>query len=308
MKYRPDDYDMKMGFFPELPALQAEIAETTMTISGNDRSFFYYIPKDLPPGAPLVFILHGSFDTGDIMRMATGAKWDQLADRDKFIAVYPNAYAGKWNDGRLKKSKEIVDLNIQEEPFFLSMVAFFAAEYLIDRQKIGWFGHSGGGHAIYRISHTQPDIVSAAVVSCANIPAENNRSIKFADPPVLPIMLVHGTEDPIAVFDGGSPELAMVADLLGPGLSAGESVQYWLAASTVRSSPEIELVPNAKHNCIVEKFLWKRTGYPEIQHYVVHGGGHVMPNISFDFPELLGRTNRDVCIFEEGWNFLKRNM
>jgi len=308
MRYRPDDYEEKIGLLPKLPQLSESICEATLEADGLERSFFYYIPKNLPIDAPIVFVLHGSFDTGDIMRLATCGKWDQMADLHKFVVVYPNSYQDRWNDGRKNNTDKIVKKEIREEPFFLSMVDYFYLQFKINRKKIFWFGHSNGGHMVYRLAHTEPRIVSALAVTCANIPAPTNRSIEFTNPPSIPVMLVHGTEDPIAPFQGGSSNIPMIGKLLGPGLSAKETLEYWLDTVKMDANPKCEILPNCKHDCIVEKCLWSRPGCPDVCHIVIHGGGHTMPNISFDFPDFLGRTNRDINISEEAWKFFKKNI
>lgn len=45
-------------------------------------------------------LLHGSKQTGESLRKATGYAFDKLADQHGFVTVYPDAYERRWNDCR----------------------------------------------------------------------------------------------------------------------------------------------------------------------------------------------------------------
>ncbi|HEX3819828.1 MAG TPA: PHB depolymerase family esterase [Candidatus Sulfotelmatobacter sp.] len=84
-----------------LIALQAHAQETTekVTVDDVDRSFTVRLPRGYDPQRhyPVVVLLHGMNQDPDDMERLT--RFDQLADKDGIIAVYPAALHGRWNVG-----------------------------------------------------------------------------------------------------------------------------------------------------------------------------------------------------------------
>lgn len=74
---------------PERPPSTASATEETLEIAGLTRTFAAYRPANLPPGAPLLLMLHGSLQDGEAIRSATGYGFEVLADRHGF-AGYSN--------------------------------------------------------------------------------------------------------------------------------------------------------------------------------------------------------------------------
>src|SRR5271156_993120 len=75
--------------------------ETREKIDVDDvsRSYILHLPKgyDQQQHYPLVILLHGQNQDADDMARLT--LFNQTADKDGIIAVYPNAASGKWNIG-----------------------------------------------------------------------------------------------------------------------------------------------------------------------------------------------------------------
>src|SRR5689334_10800806 len=75
----------------------APVGKSTQSIQvdGTTRTFHLYRPRHLPPRAPLVVMLHGGFGSGSQAEQYYG--WDQEADRDGFVVVYPDGMNHAWN-------------------------------------------------------------------------------------------------------------------------------------------------------------------------------------------------------------------
>jgi len=73
-------------------------------IGGWDRVFLTYVPQNLKPGAPLLIMFHGGGGDGPMARLGTGGVYDQLADRDGFVVVYPYGIGSSWNTCRKAQS------------------------------------------------------------------------------------------------------------------------------------------------------------------------------------------------------------
>src|SRR5574341_231323 len=71
-----------------------------MEVGGIQRTYSIHLPSRFPGGRPagLVLVLHGGGGNGRQIERHTG--FSPLADREGFIAVYPDAVDRNWNDGR----------------------------------------------------------------------------------------------------------------------------------------------------------------------------------------------------------------
>src|SRR4051794_23115530 len=84
----------------DYPKMAGLFTHSQGSIGGRDRSFFVYEPRDLKPGAPLLFMFHGGGGDGGAAREATGGEFELLADRYGFVVVYPDGIARSWNGCR----------------------------------------------------------------------------------------------------------------------------------------------------------------------------------------------------------------
>lgn len=79
--------------------LRAQETKEKVTVDDVDRNFLVRLPKGYDPQQhyPVVILLHGmNQDPEDIERLT---QFDQLADKDGIIVVYPAAMHGRWNIG-----------------------------------------------------------------------------------------------------------------------------------------------------------------------------------------------------------------
>jgi len=80
-------------------ALWSQETKEKVTVDDVDRSFMVRLPKgyDASKHYPVVILLHGMSQDADDMERLT--RFDELADKDGIIAVYPIAMHGRWNVG-----------------------------------------------------------------------------------------------------------------------------------------------------------------------------------------------------------------
>jgi poly(3-hydroxybutyrate) depolymerase len=86
------------GLLPMTP-LRAQDAREKIDIDDVTRTFVVHLPKgyDSQQHYPVVILLHGQgLDADDMARLT---RFNELADKDGIIAVYPNATRGRWNIG-----------------------------------------------------------------------------------------------------------------------------------------------------------------------------------------------------------------
>ena len=80
-------------------AVWAQESKEKVTVDDVDRNFMVRLPKgyDATKHYPVVILLHGMSQDADDMERLT--RFDELADKDGIIAVYPIAMHGRWNVG-----------------------------------------------------------------------------------------------------------------------------------------------------------------------------------------------------------------
>ncbi len=79
--------------------LWAQQTKEKVTVDDVDREFVVRLPKgyDAQQHYPVVILLHGMNQDADDMQRLT--RFDELADKDSIITVYPIAMHGRWNVG-----------------------------------------------------------------------------------------------------------------------------------------------------------------------------------------------------------------
>ncbi|HTW59820.1 MAG TPA: hypothetical protein VMD99_16955 [Terriglobales bacterium] len=80
-------------------ALWAQETKEKVTVDDVDRTFMVRLPRgyDAKQHYPVMILLHGMGQDADDMERLT--QFDELADKDGIIAVYPLALHGRWNVG-----------------------------------------------------------------------------------------------------------------------------------------------------------------------------------------------------------------
>jgi polyhydroxybutyrate depolymerase len=89
-------------------ALPAQETKEKVTVDDVDRTFTVRLPRGYDPQRhyPVVILLHGMNQDADDMERLT--RFNELADKDGIIAVYPTALHGRWNVGvRPQERREV---------------------------------------------------------------------------------------------------------------------------------------------------------------------------------------------------------
>lgn len=290
------------GREPELPVLTAGIYSDTLRVQEHERSYHLYVPKRRAPNAPLVVLLHGSKQTGEDLRRATGYAFDRLADQHGFIAVYPDGFERRWNDCRAAGRYAARKLQIDDVGFLLSLIDRLARQAKIDPRRVFLAGYSSGGQLAFRMALERPESVAAIATFSANLPTPENFACQATWKPV-PALLINGTDDPINPYKGGEVTVFGFRSR-GTVISAQASAQYFASLAGL-SLPEQSRLGESTDTW-VEQFRWYRAGAPEVMLLAVHGGGHVVPGPAASFPRILGKVTPVIDGPQEVWNFFSR--
>lgn len=272
---------------------------------GRSREFVYHIPPgyDSATQYPLVFALHGGGGDAQKMIDLTLGGFNDLADAEGFIVVYPEAYERNWNDGRNVPDIPSHSLDIDDVGFITRLAEHIADYVNIDESRVYSTGISNGGLMSLRLAIEASDRFAAVASVAANMP-ENLTFVSPQGP--VPVAFLLGVEDPILPFDGG-----VILGDNGTVVSATASVSYWVDSNQCAATPQDVWLPDADpaDETLVRKLTY--TGGlegSEVILYEVHGGGHTWPNgDQYLGVWLVGRTTRDIDGCIEIWNFFKHH-
>jgi len=129
--------------------------------------------------------------------------------------------------------------------------------------------------------------------------------VKTIDHPI-PIMIVHGTQDPLVPFEGGRVR----AGARGLILSARDSASKWAELKGCNANPDVTDLPTIiadSTHVRVERYGRCKDG-AEVLLYVIEDGGHTWPGGPQYFPErIIGKTTHNLDANEEIVDFFKRH-
>ena len=176
----------------------APVSETIpigLSSGGRRRSALVHVPPGSAAGQrlPIVLALHGSRANGAFMAGYSGLS--VVADGQDFVAVYPDAAAGGWNQGSTDASRP------DDVRFTSDLLDAVEARWCIDPRRVYATGVSAGGGMVARLAcQLSSRIAAIAPVagSYAGLPACR------PDRPVS-VLEIHGTADRIVPYAGRPP-------------------------------------------------------------------------------------------------------
>jgi polyhydroxybutyrate depolymerase len=147
---------------PASTTLQAGDTTLTIDVDGIERSFLVHAPPgyDGTAPVPVVFDFHGLGINANVEKNITG--WDDLADIEGFIAVYPQDLPRvqdgnqAWNGGGCCSNGAGDDV-----AFKRAMIATLQSEAYIDARRVFASGCSNGGAMSYRLACEAADVIAA---------------------------------------------------------------------------------------------------------------------------------------------------
>jgi polyhydroxybutyrate depolymerase len=258
---------------------------------GVQRSYIVYIPDsyaNADEAYPLIFVLHGAGGSGQGTENFTA--FNDLADEENFIVVYPDGLGRVWNDGRQGDPRVAP---VDDVGFMEYLIDFLSANLNIDTQRIYATGYSMGGMMSYRLGCESDRF--AAVASVASTHPEYLLESCFVAPPI-PVMVIQGTDDRVVPWVGVS----------GGYISAFNTVRFWAEHNECQTASGMEFLPDLDPEdgtLVIHESRTNCTDNADVELYGVYGGGHNWPghpiNVDFD----LGLTTMDLDATAAIWEF-----
>ncbi|HEX4339335.1 MAG TPA: hypothetical protein VH062_25685 [Polyangiaceae bacterium] len=172
-----------------------------VSAGGAMRTFVYYAPQNLDANkpVPIVIIPHGFTMSGDQMFTITG--YDKIADREGFIAIYPDGEPGSlgpWNVGTgVCGLGAFVGGTGDDQSFVDAMISFTEADQCVDHDHVFMSGFSMGGYFSNETGCLRKEIRAIAPHSGGTHPLS---TCKVGHKPVI---LFHFTTDALISYSCG---------------------------------------------------------------------------------------------------------
>jgi polyhydroxybutyrate depolymerase len=293
-----------------------KITGTTVTISsgGLQRTFIVHIPPTPKSSPGAVMLFHGG-SIGTAAQIQALTLMDNLADRDGFYSVYPQALNGHWTDGRESNAGGANDVQ-----FVKDIVAYLQKTYGVSSSKIFSAGQSNGGIMQYQLACAAPGLMRA-VAPVAAVMTQNQRTT-CSTAKITPMMTFMGTSDPYMPYGGGFPSLVMgkvTTTITKPAgyqitgqddsfVSAPETAAYWAGVNGCKSSTSTNMPDKSSDGTSVTKMDYADcTSGGGTTLYTVVNGGHTWPGSTVRAGiSSVGLTTLDISANEEMIAFFKK--
>lgn len=185
--------------------------------NGETRHYLVHVPGayDASTPVPLVISLHGAYLYPRFQMRLT--EWNDVADEEGFIVVYPKA-SGLMPLWRMEPGDGLGT----EVQFFEDLIDHMSNEYNIDQERIYVNGFSNGAAMTFMLSCELGERIAAFGFVATPVVSWD----WCAKPVPVPMIAVHGVDDPLAPYAGGENFLAT---------EPLQSIEQWTAAWAERN-------------------------------------------------------------------------
>jgi polyhydroxybutyrate depolymerase len=274
------------------------------------RNYLVRVPPHAAHNAPLPVVVNFHGGGGNAKTQKWYTRMDVTADREGFIAVYPNGTGGlgtrflTWNAGNCCG---IAALNrVDDVGFALAVIDDVAGKTPVDLTRIYATGLSNGSMMAYRLAAEAAHRI-AAVAGVAG--AMTLSSFRPRRP--IPIMHIHSLDDERALYSGGLGPAFPMTDTRVFHNSVDDMIAKWVAHNQcAKNSRVVALVsgngPDEGHTANRIEYRPCADGSAVVL-WKLAGPGHVWPGGHRDFlPALLGTSSAVIDANREIWQFFSQ--
>lgn len=273
----------------------------TLDYDEYERTYQIYVPETVLDTPPLLIVLHGGGgDSGGIM-LTTG--FNDLADEEGFVVLYPNGIENFWNNGVDVAERRTIRENVDDVGFIMALIDEVAQTILIDRERVFVTGFSNGGMMTFRLACEATDQFAGIATVVANMPLPYADSCAPNAP--LSVLMINGTDDPLLPYEGG--ERYLDGQYLGTTLSVNQQFTLWAENNGCTGVPQFSVLPPSNLADRTRAHLLHYTNCEEdsvVQLYTLVGGGHTWAGAeAFFFAEYLGTHSNTINATQVIWEF-----
>jgi polyhydroxybutyrate depolymerase len=262
------------------------------------RTYALYRPTgwDQLQRMPLVLMLHGLGGDADGTEQLTG--FEAIAEREKFILVYPEGLNRQWNDGRGRNP------DVNDVGFIGKLIDFLESEYRIDTNRVFVAGMSNGGFMTMRLACELAEKIAAVATVAASVDSVVNANCQGRIP--VSAMIIQGTKDRLVPIAGGVMKRLPNSVIV----SHNKAVSAFAHRNKCDAQPVVTTLPDIVHDgtTVVKTVYGNGRKGSEVIGYVVNNGGHTWPGgYQYLGVWLIGKTTRNLDASEVIWEFFKRH-
>lgn len=289
---------------PPLPTAGAYSAgdyHEALVIDGRDRTYHFRVPQgySLSSRYPLVAVFHGGGGSGQ--KVASQTDFPEKADKEGFIAVFPDGIKHNWNDGR--DTTDAYKQGVDDIKFVRAMIEILKTKLPIDSRKIYAAGVSNGGIFSERLGCEMADVFAA--IGPVVGPIATNLVPRCNPSAPISVVGIQGVADPAIPIGGG--EQGGFGGLGDGGFveSADATMRLWAQKNGCPATPAIsDLQPKVSDGTRVKKYAYAPCrGGAEVHYYIVEGMGHGWPPKRPQAPRLAGPTSQNINATDVIWEF-----
>ncbi|MEO1624099.1 MAG: PHB depolymerase family esterase [Bacteroidota bacterium] len=241
-------------------------AQTPLTFNydGTQRTYFLHLPDDLPPRAPLVFVLHGYTSSASVIMGYSGMSG--VADEHKFAVCYPQG--SKASNGENHWNSNLTISPTDDVGFLTALAEFLQREYQLNANHTFACGMSNGGFMSYTLACERPDIFRAIASVTGTMSGHDWRG---CDPSqAVPVFQISGSADEVVPINGSLTPLGGWGG--APGMQA--VTNYWVRTNICRDSSTTTI--DGRMPTDVSYYRQGINGN-QVWQYLIQGWGHSWP-------------------------------
>jgi polyhydroxybutyrate depolymerase len=266
----------------------------TIISSGEKRAYLLHVPESYNEATPvaLVIAIHGFAEWP--AHEALISHWNDVADEEGFIVVYPSGtrFPKRWRASGTATNGDdpLIDVH-----FITDLIDHLQAQYNIDPARIYANGLSNGGGMSYLLACSLSERI-AAVGSIAGAYLYPLGDCSPTRP--VPMMVFHGTADPVVPYRGGPSRSFEVPFPFIPAWVKG------YATSVNHCSPAPELFPSSGNDISGMRYMGCDQD-AEVVFYSIAGGGNSWPGGDPIPYWIVGKTSQSIDATRVMWEFFQ---
>ena len=241
------------------------VPDIFVTSGDDERAYYLHIPENLPPNAPLVFVLHGHSGTASSIAVFSGMS--EIANQEGFVVCYPQGLPdfqgiNHWN-------ANLGISNVNDVQFLTELALHLQTTLELSAECTYSCGYSNGGYMSYTLACAAPEIFKAIGSVGGTM---SGADWETCEAQAVPVVHIHGTHDYTVLYGStlGSNDPWEGA----PGVET--VVAHWANAngcSEVNTTSLPDLDPSDGSTVDLIEHFGSPTGY-KAQVYRINQGGH----------------------------------
>ena len=252
----------------------------------TNREYILHIPVNINHNEPIPLVLCFHGYTSSATAIMNYSKFNQLADLENFIVVYPQGSIFEeethWNVGGWTLGSPADDLG-----FINHLLDELSSIYHIDQQRIYSTGMSNGGYMSFLLACQLSERIAAIASITGSMTPQTYNACQPQHP--MPVLQIHGDEDTVVPYEGNRSWTRSIDDVLG----------YWNRLNQNMDQPQVTMIEDTNFfdGSTVEHYIYSNEMQRiNVEHYKVLGGEH-------DWPGAWGNKDIDATLII--WEFFQ---